>query len=516
MPFKPLTPSHLTVVPSAVKPAASRRKPRAAHASSSDLAPEMRWTQQQLADRTQPLAYQQVEAGTDVLLYRWDNACWRAWDSQDMAATALRWLSVAEPKKALADKAMSCARTLTLLARAEAERLPEPSCDTDQPLILGTRSHDVLIQPDGRVCVGGHDRTHGLTALVDADLDLGRIAADGTYTPREPEPGSLWGRYLELVMPNAEVRLLLQEAVGSSLLRATLERIFVLSGDGANGKSTMIHVLSALHSAHASMSLTQLRSAFGLETVIGKSMIMITEAESWLEDAVVQRLKALASRDKMPVDRKFQRAVSVRPMATVFIAANNPLRYADRSDGTIRKFLTIPFDSKIPEQSRIPDFHRRLVRDPREMAVFLDWALLGVIRLLQRGLRFGPMPASVEAITEEHRIETDSVYGWTRYAGARADRTRMTDKAAVYAAYAAWCLDNGQKPHASAAYWRALRAILCERGTTLREERGSVGADGVRARLIGIVAEGMSSRASQPPVTAPPIRESYADEVVPW
>ncbi|MHB1798527.1 MAG: DNA primase family protein [Vulcanimicrobiaceae bacterium] len=491
MTLSPIHPStHDTSLSAARKITDAPARQRIGTSESSESSSALRWAVLQLADRAHPIAVEILDAQADSVVYRWCGTHWAAQSAQDLAAQALQWLKGADRKKGHDTHAQLCAKTLLLLARGEAQRLP----DTGRRVVIGTRSHDIEVDVDGTIRTTVHDPAHGITALVAADLDGNRIDAQGRYSPCEPDDSTLWGRYLATVMPDAEVRGVLQEAIGSTLLRVALEKIIVFWGDGANGKSTLLQVLMSLHAgSHTGLSMSQLRGAFGLETLIGKSLATITEAESYLDDATIQTLKSLASRDPMLVNRKHQRAISFVPCVTVVIATNSPLRFSDRTYGALRKFLTIPFAAKIEAADRIADFHARLVGDPREMAAVLDWALIGVQRLIARGLRWGDEPEAIRKLADEQRLETDAVYAWARAVGAAVNGMQRVDKAAVYRDFERWCQDNGHKPHAAASFWRSLRAIVCPRGVALIEERGPVGADGKRGRLVGLAVEGIQA-----------------------
>lgn len=450
----------------------------------------LRWSRVALSDASRPLAADVSDLG-EGMIYRWSGACWELQPPRDLEQQAFAWLSACAPKRATATMAAECHKALWLALLADTgRRLHKPARD---PVAIGTLDHDLLFDRHGRMRAVPHDPAHGLTHLIQAPLDARRIGDDGTYAPRPPAADSVWGRFLARIMPEADLQSLLQEIAGATLLPITLERFFMLLGDGANGKSTFIHVITALHADSAvSLSADSITGRFFGQTIIGKSLATLTEMTDYAGDLMCQRIKALASRDGMFVDRKNQQPLTYVPRCTLFIAANTPVRFHDQSDGLLRKMLQLPFPARLEPHERITDHHRSITENPREMAAVLDWALLGAQRLAARGYRFDALPESIQRIAAEQRASADPVYAWVQAHEVRHDESVRASKGEIYRHYAAWSADNGRKnPLAAESFWRQVRALVMPRNTDLPQWRGSPDTTGVRPWLVPLRVEGV-------------------------
>lgn len=439
-------------------------------------------------------------ASLDPVLYRWESGYWRAIPALEIAREAQQWLRVGAPKNANARAADLCAATLINAAGSVVPRLPSLEGHASIVAAIGTRNHDLLLMEDGRLWALPHDPAHGLTMQVPIDLDPAHIDAEGLYTPRcgrEVWEGTWFGHWLNTSTDSGEVAALLQEAVGSTLINRHLEKALVLSGEGANGKSTLIHLLAALHGeqATASIALSHLAGEFGLEALVGKSLLAIPDSEGFIPDIAVARIKSLVSGDLISANRKHLRAVSFLPRCALVIATNTPLlfRGEQHNYGTLRRFLTIPFDATIAPADRIPDLHRRIL--DQDSGLVLDWALAGAQRLAARGFRWPDEPAAVREIVREQRIRTDIVYAWVEEHHACANVRALTSRAAIYKAFRVWADADGRQALSAEAFWHRLR-MLVSRNSPLEERR--VLLDGRRERLVGLRVEGI-----QPAILVP-------------
>ena len=465
---------------------------------SGELHPAARWALQRLAQDPLAVDFGGLDRDGDPVLYRWTGHFWHAQPVLDLAAEALTWLAVNAPKKATSGSGREAASTLVDFARLRGAPLPQ--WPVERGTVIGTRSHDLVLARDGTMRATAHAAEHGATALIQADVDAAQIGPDGTYTPCEAQEGSVWRRYIEQTLPDPEVRALAQEALGSTLLDTTLEKILVLAGPGENGKSVFVHCCTALHGqSHVALSMRDLSAQFGLEVLVGKTLATITEAESHLSDAGMQTLKALASRDPMRADRKYARALTFVPKATLLLSLNNPLSYKDQSHGALRRWLTIPFTRRVPEHEKIPDFHRLITQHPAEMRALLDWALAGAQRLIQRGRKLPPEPGVMRQMREQQRADTDAIYAWVRDCEVAAGAGSWILKPAVYAAFRAHAAAAGHTGiHAEPAFWRRVRAIIEERGAVLSEGRVRI-AHGERPRVVALQVAGIPPAVLGPP-----------------
>lgn len=452
----------------------------------------------------------------DVALFRWDHDAgrWVTPSHERFVIDALRWLKIAHPKKADDRNARACADTLISTVRGQAEPMPSLRWRDDVIAALSTRSHDLLLGRDGQWHAVPHAAEHGLATQIPVALDPARISPDGVYTPggREGWQGTLWERWWMMCTDQGLVADILQEAIGSTLLNRHLEKCIVLSGEGANGKSCLLHLLTALHGEEhqVSISLSDLGQTFGLEPLMRASLVTIPDSESFLNDVAFQKLKSLLSGDRMSVNRKHKKMLSFTPHFSVVIAANNPIASKDQSYGATRRFLTIPFSNTVPVRDRIPDLHRQIIR--HDMPLVLDWALEGAARLALRGFVWPQLPDAMLRVVTDQRCRTDAVFAWVQEHGVGAAGDRLTSKSEVFAHFQRWATGEGRQPLSAEAFWHRLKNTI-NGGQAFAEERFTntgLHAPVKRERFIGVQVDGLEQRAPSPapaPMTTADVAE---------
>jgi putative DNA primase/helicase len=133
----------------------------------------------------------------------------------------------------------------------------------------------VEIHGDGRLDIVAPDASLGITYVVNATVD-GSI---GEYLPADTPKAGLFSQFLETSLPSPAVRGLVQEFAGYSLLNSTAFQVGQLwVGEGRNGKSVGLEIVSALHAKPVAMRLDNL-TGFALQPLIGASLAVVSEAQ---------------------------------------------------------------------------------------------------------------------------------------------------------------------------------------------------------------------------------------------
>lgn len=428
------------------------------------------------------------DASIDLAIHKWVGTHWQMLKEHDEHKEYYAWARGAAPGK------FSVAVAERATGTAVEDLLDDPGHDlskmrgSDNAVIMPTPDGYLHLDDDGDIRVTPTDKSAGMTYCVPARLDASRIA-DGKYEPQPVPSNSAFGKYLTRFFPDAEVRDLLQEACASTLLPRCFERAIVFVGAGANGKSTLIHLLRALHPAHASLRLDQVRGRFGLQEVAGRTLLVASETPSYLGDDIEQALKALISRDAITIEHKHKSSRTITPRATLLIAANAPLRFVDRTYGAERKYLHIPFDVRLSDNDpdRIPDYHKLITDNPREMTALLDWLLIGARRLLARG-RFPDPPEAVQALNRAQKMQTDTVFAWLVESEAQVTESYETPKASIYRDYRDTVIDGSGKPVGEKIFWQRVREHF---GEALQERRPRCGK--ARERVVNLRVDGLNT-----------------------
>lgn len=428
------------------------------------------------------------DASINLAIHKWVGTHWQMLKEYDERKEYYAWARREVPGKFSFAGAEHATKTAVEVLLDDPDHDLSKMRGPDNAVIMPTPDGYLHLDDDGDIRVTPTDKSAGMTYCVPARLDASRIA-DGKYEPQPVPSNSAFGRYLSRFFPDAEVCALLQEACASTLLNRCFERAIVFVGAGANGKSTMTHLLRALHPAHASLRLDQIRGRFGLQEVEGRTLLVASETPSYLGDDVEQALKALISRDAITIENKRETSRTIIPRATLVIAANAPLRFVDRTYGSTRKYLHIPFDVRLADNDpdRIPDYHRLITDNPREMTALLDWLLVGARRLLARG-RFPDPPEAVQALDRAQKMQTDTVFAWLVESEAQVTESYETPKASIYRDYRDTVLDGSGKPVGEKIFWQRLREHF---GEALQERRPRCGK--ARERVVNLRVDGLNT-----------------------
>ena len=385
-------------------------------------------------------------AAQNGVLYRWNKSHFQNIGAHDPDGeqACLAWLAKTNPPKATPRIARECFKAALMMARPLP---PKPVGRTIIPL----QNAYLEIKGDGTIVRMTPDPALGITYALNAELS----GAGNTYAPAPVSAGTLLGNYLTSSIPDDDVRNFLQELAGDTLVPTVRFQVAtLLKGRGRNGKSIYTRLLAALHQKTASMRLDMLKG-FQLFPLIGASLAIVDELpKSGLDE---QTFKTLVSGEPTTIDIKHRDPIRYCPQAKWIISTNNDQKVSDNSDGFWRRLAIIPFDYQIPESQVIPCLDEKIIKD--ELALFLDWCLIGLQRLLQRG-KLPPLPQAIKAAKQDAVEASNSVAAWLNETASRVTAVAATPKDKIYQHYAEWC--DSQRLYALSAgqFWKALRAIL--------------------------------------------------------
>ncbi len=132
-------------------------------------------------------------------------------------------------------------------------------------------------------------------------------------------------------------------------------KAFLLLGSGSNGKSTLLHVLRAIHPKNTAVRIDKLDGQFAMAPLASKTLYLATEAPKVLSDPIQQVLKALISRDPMSAENKGKDAYTTVPRGTLFLALNAMFSVTSHEHGFWRKICMIPFNVRLAENDKDRD-----------------------------------------------------------------------------------------------------------------------------------------------------------------
>lgn len=386
-------------------------------------------------------------AAAGGVLHRWDETCWRPLDSINAERLAYDFLETARPDRATASTAQACVATAALAVQTVPER--------GKGVVIPCQNGYVHIGENGnRYPLAMPSKVAGLTYSLACRFD-------------ELADAPQFAAFIKSVLPDDDVRSLVQEYIGYSLMGDTrFQKAQMWLGSGSNGKGTLAQIVAALHSKVCAISLDDL-SGFGLAGMIGASLLYADETPARVDE---QRLKTLISGDLIQIDRKYRDPLSLRPTGKFICCANAVPSVSDQSYGFWRRWHVIPFIVQFKEVDQDVTLARRVVDG--ELSGVLNWAIEGLQRLLERG-RFAPLPAAVADAIEGGQRDSNSVMSWWQDVEPAFSSSFQlkSQKEDVYEHYALWCKANGFKCCASNKFWERTKQIA---GDSLLERKFTV------------------------------------------
>jgi P4 family phage/plasmid primase-like protien len=216
------------------------------------------------------------------------------------------------------------------------------------------------------------------------------------YNPECREAPS-WFGFLESLEQDDKWHMLLQEMIGCWLCGGcNLQKIFMLVGPPRCGKGTIQQVVEGLlgHQNVCSPNLIDFAKPFGLEQAIGTRLAIVPEVAFPPRETqqIVASLKAISGGDKVTVDRKHIKNISLRLPMKIVLVTNNFIALPDNSKALPSRIVPLRFSKSFLGQEDLA-LSGRLAN---ELPSILNWALEGFRRLHQNGGKFTLPNSTVE------------------------------------------------------------------------------------------------------------------------
>lgn len=252
-----------------------------------------------------------------------------------------------------------------------------------------------------------------------------------------------------LACNDPEVRALLEEMVGSCFYRSNNlggGKAFMLSGEGRNGKSTLLKLLQATLSYRniSSLELKQLTEKFTNAEIFGKlANIGDDIGAEYISDA--STFRKLVTGERIQVQRKGQDPFEFDNYAKLIFSANDIPRIGGAKDSVAveRRIVVIPFDAKFTPDD--PDFDPEIIEKLKNQEAFEYLILLGLqgLKRVRENGKYSSCKAADKA-KEEYITESNPVLSFL----ADQDEADIVNEptSEVYKRYKAFCYAGSYQP----------------------------------------------------------------------
>ena len=276
--------------------------------------------------------------------------------------------------------------------------------------------------------------------------DMSSIQVDYAYDPEAKCPK--WEQFVNEIMADREPSIkLLQEMTGYILFNdCKLQKAFFLCGDGANGKSVFLNVISAVFDEAnvSNVEMSSLVEPFQRISLMNSLVNISTETNSNVKGAE-SLFKQIVGGDKVNGCYKNKDFVEFSPRCVMISACNEYIKSRDTTNGFLRRIQFIDFPRKFEGKNADRNLESKL---KTELPGIFNWAYEGYKRLKEQDYftetqtqdemmkefvqQSNPVAVFIEECLEDENgiVGRDELYrkytGWAREAGHEAQsRTKF-------------------------------------------------------------------------------------------
>ena len=323
----------------------------------------------------------------------------------------------------------------TLVFSRAIEKVRNPAYDDDDNI-----RYDVPEYIEKKIAkveaIKGHKRSDLMTQIVPVSYDKKAMC------PK-------WNAFLERMLPNDDVRRMVQVASGLGLVGLTVQKLFFHYGFGANGKSVYMETLSRLF---GDIAVTLPSESFigegnsggaaspDMARLYGRRFLRVKELPEG-EDLRENLVKDLTGGEDFTVRDLFQGYFDFKPIFTGHMSGNGYPRITGTDNGIWRRMVVVhwPVTLKTEEQR---EFEEVVSEFKPEYSGILNWLIEGVKIFLNDGLI---IPDSVKEKTQEYRDEMDPTSAFAARCIEPDEQGQVTARD-FYQAYVDYTVDQGGRP----------------------------------------------------------------------
>jgi putative DNA primase/helicase len=274
------------------------------------------------------------------------------------------------------------------------------------------------------------------------DKDFLRYQLPFSYDTTATAP--LFQRYLDKVLPEKELQDILAEYIGYVFVKnLKLEKVLLLYGSGANGKSVFFEIVNAMLGREniSNFSLTSLNNETYRSNLEDKLLNYGSEIKGSLESDI---FKQLASGEPIGAKRLYKDPFTMRDYAKLMFNANELPKDVEHNEAYFRRFLIVPFLVTIPTEERDPELPKKIIGS--ELSGVFNWVLSGLSRVLsKKGFTNSKTSSN---FLEKYKNESDTVFLFLDEQNYKPDYNgEGTGLTELYTEYKQYCGAFGYYPN---------------------------------------------------------------------
>lgn len=242
------------------------------------------------------------------------------------------------------------------------------------------------------------------------------------------------------------------------------QKALIMTGEGANGKSTLMNVLRSLAGKenYASLTLSDLKAETNRQQLDGRLFNLAEETPTYAM-AESSLFKNLVSGGETTVKMLYKQPYTIANKCKLMFACNELPKTKDTTKGFFRRLLIVPFDRVFEGEERDSFLEEKLMQ---ELPGIFNLVIRGYKRLKkQRG--FSEADAVAKEI-EQYRLELDTVALWfdrcvedSKIATCEGAPLQLSK---LYAGYKFFTENNGEKPEVYTTFGKRMMKLVSHYG----------------------------------------------------
>ncbi|WP_369753337.1 phage/plasmid primase, P4 family [Flavobacterium sp. WC2409] len=264
------------------------------------------------------------------------------------------------------------------------------------------------------------------------------------YEPEATAP--LFQKYLDEVLPDPDKQKVFAEYCGYIFIKPSvlkLEKMLILYGTGANGKSVFFEILNALLGTEniSNYSLQSLTNDNGyFRAKIGNKLVnYASEINGKLETDI---FKQMASGEPIEARLPYGDPFILNEYAKLIFNCNELPKDVEHTNAYFRRFLIIGFDVTIPEDRQDKQLPQKIIKN--ELSGVFNWILKGLDRVLEQK-NFSKCEA-IDNARSDYEKQSDSVQLFITEMDFKISVNEYILISELYPQYKMFCIEDGYRP----------------------------------------------------------------------
>lgn len=261
----------------------------------------------------------------------------------------------------------------------------------------------------------------------------------------EKKEAPLFMQFLNRVLPDKTLQRVLAEYLGYVFVKnniLSLEKVLLLYGTGANGKSVLFNVVNALLGKEnvSNYTLQSLTSNSGYErAMIGDKLLnYASEINGKME---THFFKLLISGEPVQVRLPYGKPFIMTNYAKFIFNTNVLPQGGENTHAFYRRFIIIPFKETIPEDEQDINLANKIITN--ELSGVFNWILNGLKNLLKQQAFTNNEIIKIEI--EKFKRESNSILMFIDEENYQISTSETKTLKELYFEYKTYCNDNGYR-----------------------------------------------------------------------